>query len=38
MGSFNQTALGFIALSLALVVFLQIFEKIKRRILHWTID
>lgn len=38
MGSFNQTALGFVVLSLALVLFLQIFEQIKKRVLHWTID
>lgn len=38
MGSFTQAALGFVVLSLSLVSFLQLFERFKRKMLHWTIS
>lgn len=38
MGSFTQTTLGFIVLSASLVVFLQLVERLKKRILHWTLS
>ena len=38
LGSFQQAGLGFIVMSLALVIFLQIFEMIRQKVLHWTID
>ena len=38
MGSFDQVAIGFIVLSIALVAFLAIFDVIKKRVLHWTLN
>ena len=38
LGVFANTWVGFVFMVIVLVVVMQIFEKIKERLLKWTID
>lgn len=37
MGSFNQTALGFVVMSIVLLAVIRLFELLKRKVLHWAL-